>query len=158
MGPFASGATSIPSVVTGLGISLTNGTTFPRNSIIRRTPMSRNALTQNTGNILRVIRPFRIPSRISSSVKTPWSKNFSMSPSSFSAAASISFWCRSAAFSFSSAGISRTSGVPPSGFHLYIFIFRTSIIALNDAPHEIGYCICTILFPKDSRSCSMVLS
>ena len=91
VGPLASGAIFSPAVFSGLGISETKGTTLPRNSIIRRTPISRNALTQNTGYMLRVMRPLRMPSRISSSVREPCSKNFSIRVSSFSAAASTNF-------------------------------------------------------------------
>ena len=48
-GPLLSGFTSLPAVSTGAGISSTKGTTLPRNSIMRRTPISLAALTQKTG-------------------------------------------------------------------------------------------------------------
>ena len=150
VGPLASGAIFSPAVFSGLGISETKGTTLPRNSIIRRTPISRNALTQNTGYMLRVMRPLRMPSRISSSVREPCSKNFSIRVSSFSAAASTNFWFNSRAFSISLSGISDMVGVPPSGDQLYIFMSRTSIMALNDGPQLSGYCTCTIRLPNVS--------
>ena len=56
--------------------------TFPEHGV---------TLTQNTGYMLRVMRPLRMPSRISSSVREPCSKNFSIRVSSFSAAASTNF-------------------------------------------------------------------
>ena len=149
-GPSGSAATSSPFVLTGLGISLTNGTTLPRNSIIRRTPISFNALTQNTGRMLRSANPLRIPSRISSSVSMPWSKNFSIRFSSFSAAASTSSLLSSCAFPIWSAGISEMVGTPPSGPQLYIFISSTSIMALYPLPGLIGYCTRTILLPNTS--------
>ena len=139
VGPLESAGTSSNLVSTGTGMSLTKGTTLPRNSIIRRTPMSFSALTQNTGKMLRSIRPLRIPSRISSSVRTPWSKNFSIRFSSFSAAASTSSLFSSFAFSIWSAGISEMVGTPPSGPQLYIFIKSTSIMALKPVPGLIGY-------------------
>ena len=88
VGPSASGVTSKPSVVIRRGILSVQGTTLPKNSNVRRTHISRPAQTQNTGNIPRVTRPARIPARISSSLKAPSSKNFSISTSSCSAAAS----------------------------------------------------------------------
>ena len=109
--------------------------------------MSLPPQTQNTGNIPLATNPLRIPSRISSSERESCSKNFSISPSSFSAAASTNALCISVAFSSSSAGISSITGAPPSGFHEYFFINSTSIKALKPGPVEIGYWIGTTLEP-----------
>ena len=94
VGPFASGATGTPRVLCTVGISSTNGTTLPKNSISRRTPISLPAHTQKTGNIPRAANPLRIPSRISSSVSDSDSKNFSIKASSCSAAASTRVLCQ----------------------------------------------------------------
>ncbi|PDP50959.1 hypothetical protein CLI75_12265, partial [Porphyromonas gingivalis] len=48
--------------------------------------------------------------------------------------------------SCSSAGISSTSGTPPSGFQRYIFIFSTSTTALNAAPAFTGYSVFSTVF------------
>ena len=138
-GPLESGVISSPRVLCSFGISLTNGTTFPRNSIRRLTPISLPAHTQKTGNMERVTSPLRIPSLISSSVSVSSSKNFSIRLSSFSAAASTRILCSSIAFSFSSSGISSIIGIPPSGLQEYFFISNTSINALNPLPVLIGY-------------------
>ena len=147
VGPSLSAGTSSPLVLCTLGISLTKGTTLPRNSMSRRTPMSLPAQTQNTGKMLRVTRPFLIPSRSSSSVRASSSKNFSMRLSSFSAAASTRALWSSIALSISSAGISSMIGAPPSGFHEYFFISSTSMRELKPGPVDIGYCICTHFGP-----------
>ena len=86
VGPFASGATSSPSEVIKFGILSTQGTILPKNSNVRRTHISFSAETQKTGNISLLSNPLRIPSLISSSLKKPSSKNFSIKASSFSAA------------------------------------------------------------------------
>ena len=98
VGPLESGFTTSPRVLCTGGISSTNGTTLPRNSIKRRTPMSFPAHTQNTGNIPREANPLRIPSRISSSVRESCSKNFSIKVSSCSAAASTNALCMAVDF------------------------------------------------------------
>ena len=139
VGPLGSGSTTSPRVLCTFGISDTPGTTLPRNSIKRRTPISLPAHTQNTGNMPRAARPLRIPSRISSSVSESCSKNFSIKPSSFSAAASTSALCSSMALSFSSAGISSMIGAPPSGAQEYFFINSTSISELKLGPVASGY-------------------
>ena len=113
----------------------------------RPTPIFFVAHTQNTGKILRVTMPLRMPSRISSSVSCSVSKNFSMSPSSFSAAASTSVRCISCAFSISSAGISSMVGSPPSGPHVSFFIRITSMRELKSAPVFTGYCTGTTFVP-----------
>ena len=146
-GPLPSGATSSPRELWAFGISLTKGTTLPKNSIKRRTPISFPPHTQNTGNILRVIKPLRIPKRISSSESVSCSKNFSIRLSSFSAAASTNALWNSIAFSFSSSGISSITGSPPSGFQLYFFISNTSIKLLKSGPVCNGYCTGTHLLP-----------
>ena len=153
-----SGATSLPSVFCTFGISDTKGTTLPKNSIKRRTPISLPPQTQNTGNIPLAINPLRMPSRISSSDRESCSKNFSIRFSSFSAAASTNALCISIALSISSAGISSIVGAPPSGFHEYFFINNTSISALKPGPVAIGYWIGTTLEPYASFSCSRILS
>ena len=140
------------------GILPALGATLITNSMKRRTHMSFSADTQNTGNISRAMSPLRIPARISSSVSEPFSKNNSMSCSSFSAAASINALCSSCAFSSSSLGMGSTSGLPPSGFHWYISIFKTSITRLNPSPGFTGYCICTTFEPKAAFACSIVWS
>ena len=134
-----SGCTSSPRVLCILGISLTKGTTFPKNSIRRRTHISFSADMQKMGNSERATKPLRIPKRISSSVKVSVSKNFSISVSSFSAAASTNFLCSSKAFGISLSGIFSIEGTPPSGFHLYIFISKTSTTALKFVPVSRGY-------------------
>ena len=110
----ASVGTSLPSLLHTAGISLANGTTLLRNSIMRSTPMFCLAHTRNNGKMLRVTNPLRIPSRISSCVSSPWSKNFSISASSCSAAASIRARFISVALSSWSAGISSIVACPPS--------------------------------------------
>ncbi len=154
----ASGFTSSPSVSTGAGMSSTKGTTLPRNSIMRRTPMSFSALTQNRGYIEFSIRPFRIPIRSSSSVRWSSSKNFSISVSSFSAAASTRARCSSMARGISLSGMSSILGVPPSGPHEYFFIRSTSIIALKPGPHARGYWTGTTFEPNMSRIWSITFS
>ena len=138
-GPSVEGVISSPRVLCSLGISLTNGTTLPKNSISLRTPMSLPAHTQNTGKMLRVTRPLRMPSRSSSSVSVSLSKNFSINPSSFSAAASTNILFKAVAFSISSAGMSSTFGEPPSAFHEYFFMVSTSMMALKPGPVCVGY-------------------
>ena len=139
VGPLGSGATSSPRVLNTLGISSTKGTTLPKNSIRRRTPISLPAHTQNTGNIPLDANPLRIPSRISSSVSASDSKNFSIKVSSCSAAASTNALCISIALSISSAGTSSMVGAPPSGPHEYFFMSSTSITALKPGPVVKGY-------------------
>ena len=139
VGPFSSYGTSSPSSVMEGGMELALGATLITNSMKRRTHISFSADTQKTGNISRAISPLRIRARISSSVRLPLSKNSSINPSSFSAAASISALCNSFAFSSSSLGMGSTSGLPPSGFHWYISIFRTSITRLKPIPGFTGY-------------------
>ena len=92
---FLGNVVSLPSVFCTFGISETKGTTFPKNSIKRRTPMSLPPQTQNSGNIPLATNPLRRPSRISSSERESCSKSFSISPSSFSAAASTNALCLS---------------------------------------------------------------
>ena len=138
-GPSGAGLISSPRVLCSLGISFTNGTTLPKNSISLRTPMSFPAHTQNTGKMLRVTRPLRMPSRSSSSVSVSLSKNFSISPSSFSAAASTRILFKAMAFSISSAGISSILGEPPSALQEYFFMVSTSMMALNPGPVCVGY-------------------
>ena len=139
VGPSGFESISSPRVLWILGISFTKGTTFPKNSIKRRTPLSCPAQTQNTGKMLLVTKPLRIPSRNSSSVRLSVSKNFSIKLSSFSAAASTRALCNSRAFSFSSSGISSIIGIPPSSFQEYFFINKTSIISLKFEPVCTGY-------------------
>ena len=158
VGPSESGFTTSPRVLCTGGISSTNGTTLPRNSIRRRTPISLPAQTQNTGNIPREASPLRIPSRISSSVKESCSKNFSIRPSSCSAAASTKALCISVAFSISSAGISSIVGAPPSGPHEYFFIKSTSINELKFGPVASGYCTGTTFGPYMVCNCSSTMS
>ena len=157
-GPLGSGFTSTPSVVTGACTSFTNGTTLPRNSIMRRTPISFCAETQNTGQMLRSIKPLRIPSRISSSESAPCSKNLSIKVSSFSAAISTKAWFNSSARSLCSGAISEMVGAPPSGPQVSCFMMSTSTIELNPAPVATGNWIGTTLLPKASLSWLIKLS
>ena len=147
VGPSTVGGTSTPRVLCTEGISSTNGTTLPRNSIRRPTPMFLPAHTQNTGKMLRVTIPLRIPSRISSSVRCSVSKNFSIKPSSFSAAASTSTRCMASAFSNSSAGMSSMVASPPSGPQVSFFIRMMSMRLLKSGPVATGYCTGTTFEP-----------
>ena len=88
------------------------GTTFLVNSRSLLTPISFLALTQNTGYASPATMPRLSPLRISSSVRLPDSKNFSIRVSSYSAALSISSWRISSACSLRFSGISRSSRVP----------------------------------------------
>ncbi len=98
-----------------------------------------------------------MPSRSSSSLRSSLSKNFSMRLSSFSAAASTSAACSSCARPISLSGMSSMVGMPPSGPQEYFFMSSTSMTALNSGPSFSGYCTCTTLLPKFSRSRSMML-
>ena len=103
--------TSSPSLVNVLVIS-GDADVLIVNSIRRFTPISFLAERQNTGSTLPARIPTPRPLRISSSVREPASKNFSISVSSYSAAVSISVWRRSSASSLRFSGISRSSLVP----------------------------------------------
>ncbi|OAV63269.1 hypothetical protein Barb6_03861 [Bacteroidales bacterium Barb6] len=139
-GAAASVLISCPLVVATGFISAGEGATRLRKFIMRCTHMLCLEEMQKTGNMPRLTKPALMPARRSSSLSVPSSKNFSIRASSFSAAASTRAFCHSAAFSASSAGISKTSGAAsPCFFHRYIFIFSTSTMASNEAPALVGY-------------------
>ena len=70
------------------------------------TPILRVAEVQNAGTIARLLNEVRSPAINSSSVRVPFSKNFSISESSPSATISINWERSSSARSFNSAGMS----------------------------------------------------
>ena len=157
-GALASGATSLPSTVTGFGASATDGAMSPRNSSRRRTPLSLPPHAQSTGYTPASANTTFKPRIVSSSLSVPSSKNFSISASSASAAISCSAPSSSSTLPASSAGIGFNSGAPPSGFHTSILPLSTSITALKPAPAFTGYCTRQTLLPKLSFSASIARS
>ena len=92
------------------------------------------AETHNIGNTLRdAIESFK-PRRTSSIAKSPLSKYFSIKSSEPAAAFSTNARRSCSAFSFSSAGMSKISGLPPPAGYLYIFCIIKSMKQLNPGP------------------------
>ena len=89
---------------------------------------------QNTGKICWLAKAMVKPFDNSSSVRVPDSKNFSIRPSSFSAAASTNALCSAMALSISAAGISFLTGLPPLAGNSYNTILKVSMMLLNPVP------------------------
>ncbi len=116
-------------------------------SIRRLTPMSFFPETITKGMISHLRNPMTRPWMISSGVRAPFSKNFSINGSSASAARSASSACMVSALSLRSAGMSSSSRLPLSSLKRYIFIFTTSTNELKPAPASTGNCTGQTLFP-----------
>ena len=138
-GSWALELNSLPFFVFTAGIASGEGQELTIKSSKRDVPTPCLADEHITGNIVLVTNPFRIPSRISSSVRVSFSKYFSIKASSPSAALSTNARCSSSALSFSEAGMSLTTGSPPLGLKVSCFIKIRSITVLKPSPPFTGY-------------------
>jgi hypothetical protein len=149
-GPDASAFSVSPLVFTAM--SAGDGTTLSIAFIRACMPIILLAEPVSTGTMLPLMIPARSPFASSSSVSSSPPRYFSISASSVSAAASISFSRCAFASSTISDGTSCCSPFSPT----YAFIVSRSMTPLSACCEPIGICRGTHFWPQLARTCSSV--
>ena len=133
------------------------GNSSTMNWRIRSTPMGRAAAATNTGAIRASANPFFTPWTTSSSDSSPCSRYFSMSASSDSATASMSFSRNGSALPEMSSGHGPSSARGPEGYRNARRV-RRSAMPSNSCSSPRGSSSGATCVPKARTSCSNVRS